>query len=188
MQNFTHALYHLAAEPEHAAILREEVDAIVKEDGWTKAGIDRMVKVDSFLRESQRVNGQGTCAQSIAFFRTTNADLYFNSVTMSRVALEDFTFSNGTVIPTGTTVAVPMYAIHHDKNIWPDPFTFDPYRSSRVRDQGAGDVKQQMVTTSSEFLPWGYGRHAWYVTFDFSVLPQLVPISCMHAAQDDSLL
>jgi cytochrome P450 len=139
-----------------------------------------MSKVDSFLRESQRVNGQGTCAQSIALFRTTNADLYFNSVTMSRLALKDFTFSNGTVIPAGTTVAVPMYAIHHDKNIWPDPFTFDPYRSSRVQYQDAGDVKQQMVTSSSEFLPWGYGRHAWYVTFDCSVLPQLAPI-LVHA-------
>jgi len=62
MQNFAHALYHLAAAPEHAAILREEVDAIVQEEGWTKAAIDRMIKVDSFLRESQRLNGLATCA------------------------------------------------------------------------------------------------------------------------------
>ena len=65
MQNFAHALYHLAAEPEHAAVLREEVDAIVKEDGWTKTALDRMIKVDSFLRESQRVNGMTSRAPSM---------------------------------------------------------------------------------------------------------------------------
>jgi len=65
VQNLAHALYHLAAEPEHAAILRKEVDAIVKEEGWTKAAIDRMIKVDSFLRESQRVNGMATRELSI---------------------------------------------------------------------------------------------------------------------------
>ena len=85
-------------------------------------------------------------------------------VSMSRIALKDFTFSNGIVVPTGTTVAVPMYAIHRDETIWPDPFTFDPFRSSRIREQDAGDVKQQLVTSSPEFLTWGYGRRAWYVT------------------------
>ena len=140
-----------------------------------------MSKVDSFLRESQRINGQGTCAQSITLFRTTNADPCFNSVTMSRVALKDFTFSSGIVIPAGTTVAVPMYAIHHDKNIWPDPFKFDPYRSSRVQDQDAGGVKHQMVTSSPEFLPWGYGRHAWYVTMTVLFLPFLFNWRPSHA-------
>jgi cytochrome P450 len=85
---------------------------------------------------------------------------------MSRVALKDFTFSNGIVLPAGTTISVPMCAIHHDEIIWPDPFTFDPYRSSRVREKNADDVKQQLVTSSPEFLPWGYRKHAWYVTFD----------------------
>jgi cytochrome P450 len=83
---------------------------------------------------------------------------------MSRVALKDFTFSNGVVIPAGTTVVVPMYAMHHDETIWPDPFTFDPYRSSRVREKDPSDITQQLVTSSPEFLSWGYGRHAWYVT------------------------
>jgi hypothetical protein len=180
-------LYHLAAEPGHAAILREEVDAIIKEDGWTKAAIDQMIKVDSFLRESQRLNGLAACAQSNALFRTTTANLCYLAVTMSRLALKDFTFSNGTVIPAGTTVTVPMYAIHHDESIWPDPFTFDPYRSSRVREKDAGDVKQQLVTSSPVFLPWGYGRYAWYVTFH-PTWRRTAPIPCIHAAQDDSLL
>ena len=37
--------------------LREEVDAVIREEGWTKAGIDKMCKIDSFIRETQRVDG-----------------------------------------------------------------------------------------------------------------------------------
>jgi hypothetical protein len=66
----------------------------------------------------------------------------------------------------GWPVTVPMYAVHQDETIGPDPFTFDPYRSSRVREKDADDVKQQLVTSSPEFLPWGYGKHARYVIFD----------------------
>jgi hypothetical protein len=28
---------------------------------WTKAGMDKMLKIDSFLRESQRISGAGIC-------------------------------------------------------------------------------------------------------------------------------
>jgi hypothetical protein len=30
---------------------------VIREEGWTKAGIDKMHKIDSFLRETQRVDG-----------------------------------------------------------------------------------------------------------------------------------
>ena len=60
VQAFTHALYYLAANPEHAVPLREEVNAVVGEYGWTKAAIDRMYRVDSFIRESQRLDPVGT--------------------------------------------------------------------------------------------------------------------------------
>jgi hypothetical protein len=50
-------LYRLLANPEYIGPLREEVDTVIKEEGWTKAGMDKMHKIDSFLRESQRVDG-----------------------------------------------------------------------------------------------------------------------------------
>ena len=37
--------------------LREEAEAAIKEDGWTKDAFASMWKLDSFLRESQRLNG-----------------------------------------------------------------------------------------------------------------------------------
>jgi len=30
---------------------------VISEEGWTKAGIDKMHKIDSFLRETQRFGG-----------------------------------------------------------------------------------------------------------------------------------
>jgi hypothetical protein len=50
-------LYRLLANPEYLEPLREEVDAVMKEEGWTKAGMDKMNKIDSFLRETKRLDG-----------------------------------------------------------------------------------------------------------------------------------
>ena len=56
MQILTHALYDLAAYPEYAEPLREEVARAVQCDGWTKTAIDNMDNIDSFLKESMRLN------------------------------------------------------------------------------------------------------------------------------------
>jgi hypothetical protein len=32
------------------------VEEVVKSEGWTKAGLDQMHKIDSFIKESQRLN------------------------------------------------------------------------------------------------------------------------------------
>ena len=56
-QSITHALYHLAASPEYQQPIREEAEALISEEGWTKATMGKLWKLDSFLRESQRYNG-----------------------------------------------------------------------------------------------------------------------------------
>lgn len=61
-QTFTHALYDLATNPQYIQALREEVEGILTEKGWTKAAMDEMRKVDSFLKESIRLNGIQLCA------------------------------------------------------------------------------------------------------------------------------
>ena len=43
--------------PECIQPLRDEVESIVKEQGWTKTSLFTMRKLDSFLREAQRLNG-----------------------------------------------------------------------------------------------------------------------------------
>ena len=58
-QSMTHALFGLAATPQYLQPLREEIEPIVAAEGWTKAAMGKMWKLDSFLRESQRFNGIG---------------------------------------------------------------------------------------------------------------------------------
>jgi len=70
VQSFVHALYSLAEYPEHAQTLREEIQEIIDREGWTYAAITKMVKVDSFIKESQRFN-PGGCSMSFHSPRAT---------------------------------------------------------------------------------------------------------------------
>jgi hypothetical protein len=61
VQAFTDILYDLAAHPEYVAPMREEVEAIIEAEGWTKASLGNMRRLDSFVEESQRIGiGGGT--------------------------------------------------------------------------------------------------------------------------------
>lgn len=64
LQAFIHALYHLAARPDYIQQMRDEVEAVISEEGWTKDAISKMYKIDSFLKETQRLNGIGSCRLS----------------------------------------------------------------------------------------------------------------------------
>jgi Cytochrome P450 len=68
-------LYRLLANPDYIEPLRQEVDAVINEEGWTKAGIDKMHKIDSFLRESQRLDDPALCSFDSFFNITRNADI-----------------------------------------------------------------------------------------------------------------
>ncbi|KAH9970801.1 cytochrome P450 [Russula compacta] len=140
---FTQVLYRLLANPEYIEPLRKEVEAVVAEEGWTKAAMDKMHKIDSFVRETQRVDGLAVLA-------------------INRLVLRPFTFSNGVTIPPGTLVSLPMRAVHTDGEIYPHPEEFDGFRFEKLR-EGEGDVissKHQTVTTSPDLLAFGIGRHA----------------------------
>ena len=45
----------------------------------------------------------------------------------SRQSAQPYTI-NGVHIPAGVEVFVPVYALHHDPDLWLDPETFDPER------------------------------------------------------------
>lgn len=52
-----HSLYDMCYRPEYFDPLREEAVEILREDeGWKKTTLNKMRKLDSFLKESQRVN------------------------------------------------------------------------------------------------------------------------------------
>ena len=56
MQTLLHALYYLAAHPEYAQAMRDEINEVVDENGWTYTAVRRITKLDSFIKESQRLN------------------------------------------------------------------------------------------------------------------------------------
>ena len=61
LQSSTNAFYYLLSHPEYIEPLRHDVETAVAEEGWTKAGMGKMLKLDSFFRESQRISGPGIC-------------------------------------------------------------------------------------------------------------------------------
>ncbi|KAG6380639.1 cytochrome P450 [Boletus reticuloceps] len=141
IHGFTQALIYLAANPQYIQPLREEVEGIVEQEGWSKVAVDKMRKVDSFLKECLRFEGMLMAS-------------------LSRKALKDFTFSDGTFIPKGTSVAVPSLSLHHDKTYYEDPDAFKPFRFAEIHDKDGNRVNDQLTSTSVEYLPFGHGRHA----------------------------
>ncbi|KIP02162.1 hypothetical protein PHLGIDRAFT_32288 [Phlebiopsis gigantea 11061_1 CR5-6] len=139
--SFTHALYHLAAAPEYLDPLRDEIEAVISEDGWTKTAIGKMWKLDSCLRESQRLNG-------------------INTTSLLRKTKQSITLSDGTRIPKGATIATPVLATHLDAENFDSPATFDPFRYYRQKAEDNSAVKHQFVTTAADYVSFGHGRHA----------------------------
>ncbi|KAF8504637.1 cytochrome P450 [Russula emetica] len=158
---FTQALYRLLSNPEYIEPLRQEIEAAVAEEGWTKAGLDKMYKIDSFLRETQRLDGLG--AGSVCSLQLPSQLLMpVLLVVLVRLALRPFTFSNGITVPAGTVVAAPLSAIHTDGDIYPSPSEFDGFRFAKLRERDGGGMtsRHQMGTTSTTHAPFGHGRHA----------------------------
>jgi len=60
-QALTQALFYLALFPEYWKPLRDEVQEALSQEGWTKAALDRMRKLDSFIKESQRLHPASIC-------------------------------------------------------------------------------------------------------------------------------
>lgn len=82
---------------------------------------------------------------------------------MTRKVLQPMTFSDGTVLPAGTTVSAASRAMHYDSKNYRDADVFSPWRFAELRENEGEGTKHQMVSTSVDYTPFGHGRHAWYV-------------------------
>lgn len=69
-----HLVYDLCARPEYIAPLREEVEAMLREENgaFTKKGLSRLVKMDSFMKESQRFNPLVFCKFFLSTYAISN--------------------------------------------------------------------------------------------------------------------
>lgn len=92
--------------------LREEAETVIAEEGWTKVALQKLRKIDSFLKESHRLNG-GTSRELlyVECLSLTTANILMTSVVMSRKTLKEWTLSDGSVLPPNTFVGVASDAM-----------------------------------------------------------------------------
>lgn len=138
-------MYDLAALPEYFAPLREEIRLVMMEHSGTinTRGLQQMMKLDSFMKESLRFNPPLT-------------------TTSHREVTQGFTLSTGQYIPDGVTIELPSRAVYLDPANYPDESTFDGFRHYKLRQSGTArdHARNQFVTSNEQNLMFGYGRHA----------------------------
>jgi cytochrome P450 len=123
----TWTLYLLARSPEWAAALEEEVARVTGGEAVTAAHIERLALVQQFLKESMR--------------------LYPPVPMFSRQAVAD-TRLDGVEVRAGTSVVMPIYAIHRHAARWQEPDVFDPERFAPER---------EAKIARYQYIPFGAG-------------------------------
>ncbi|KAI1500520.1 cytochrome P450 monooxygenase [Biscogniauxia marginata] len=142
-----HAIYDLCANPQYFEPLREELFGVPGEEVWQKITINKFRRLDSFLKESQRMNPPSLLA--------------FNRLVRAPLRLAD-----GTVLPPGTHFSMASDAILHDAEQLPgggDPEQFDPFRYVRLREDPKSPEnlsRFQFAMTDTNSLHFGHGKFA----------------------------
>ncbi|KAH9829890.1 cytochrome P450 [Rhodofomes roseus] len=130
----------------NAGPLREEIERVVGEDECIRAALGRMWRLESFLKESQRMKGMilsDSCLLPMAPLRFT---------------LQDVLLSNGTPLSAGTLVTAVTRSTHLDDANFPDTATFDPTRFSSMSEEGSKNRRCYVSTTPTD-IGFGHGRH-----------------------------
>ena len=78
---------------------------------------------------------------------------------LDRIVVKEFKLSDGTVLPKGTYVTVPSFAMYFDNENYPDAAEFDPWRFSKLRQNPGEETLHSFVQTTPTFLHFGYGGH-----------------------------
>ncbi|OJD32475.1 cytochrome p450 [Diplodia corticola] len=149
----TNAVYDLAAHPDCAQELRAEIEATAP-GVWDMARLKKLVKMDSFLRESARLH---------PIFMTA----------VGRVLTAPLPLDDGRpALPAGAVVGFSQNLAHFDASTQPGPAdrnAFDPWRFSRLRSAAApaddansnnADARLLFTTTGDSNLTFGHGVHA----------------------------
>ncbi|KUI56676.1 Ent-kaurene oxidase [Cytospora mali] len=146
------------AGPQLQKELLDEI-AVVAARGWHDNGnpYDALEKLDSVLRESQRMSPPTTLG-------------------MKRLFKESYTFQDGTHVRRGTYACLPVFAIENDRAKVPNPEEFDGLRAYRAARQGdAGPAGEYLFSSPGpSFLNFGYGKTACPGRFFASVVVKMV--------------
>lgn len=136
------------------ATLLDEITQVFGDSGhhspaWNTRNVAKMVKADSVMRETLRLQTMGT------------------RQVVRKVVVDGVVTDGGVRLPKGCSVGFLGQPSHYDDDVYDDALDFDPFRFSRVReaaDQENGTAKTgtaaAFVSTSPDYLPFGTGRHA----------------------------
>uniref|UniRef100_A0A667Z5H3 Cytochrome P450 3A n=1 Tax=Myripristis murdjan TaxID=586833 RepID=A0A667Z5H3_9TELE len=120
--------YNLATHPDIQKALQDEIDeAFPDKSRPTYEGLMQMEYLDMVFSESQR--------------------LYPIANRLERIAKTSVEI-NGVTIPKGTTVMIPVYTLHREPTLWPEPEAFKPERFSKENKDNIDP---------SAYLPFGAG-------------------------------
>lgn len=131
--------------------LREEANSVLAAEGdWhDPASFNSLVVCDSVIRESLRCH-----------------PILIKGLTKEVLPVQGLKLPDGTLVPQGTWLGVPVLGIHRDERFYPDSSTYDPYRFIKMKQEREGQNNNvsgdlDAATTSASYLGFGYGRHAW---------------------------
>ena len=159
LQTFTQAIFNLATRPEYIEPFWHEAEEVLQLYGWNKIGMSELPKMDSFFKESIRLNGLGSSRSSLIFPWFHCTYLFIISTTpivgFPWITLQDYTFSDGSSIPSGSYVSAAISATHIDKAYYKNAKMFDGYWHI-----GKSSGKHSMSITSLHYIAFGHGKHA----------------------------
>jgi hypothetical protein len=151
-------LCDMTFRPEYLAPLRQEAEEIQsKSQGkWTKSALGDLDKLDSFIRESHRLNPTGASTYRSGSNCDGTDQLLAN---ISRRVVKAFTLPDGTYLPVDTHVQTSILLHNLNDGTIEKPANFDGFRWSRLRElTKANEHKWIQITTKN--LAFGYRLHA----------------------------
>ena len=145
--------------------LRHEAETTLQgdEDPWQKlATFRKQVLADSVIRESLRLH-----------------PILIKGLTKEVVSPTGLQLPDGTHMPLGGWVGIPVLGIHQDEKFYPQANLYQPFRFVKKRDVtpsrsssdelqqpaearvGAYEDELEAAKPTTTYLGFGYGRHAW---------------------------
>ena len=167
-------VYNLCTMPEYIPTLRLEAQTVLQSGGavWTVENLNKLHRLDSFLKESQRMNAS-SFRRFLEAVSLRIADVIANVVLVGfdRKVMSTIKLSDGTVILPGDTIAIPSGPMAQDQIYYDDPIKFDGYRFLNATTKGH-DATQSMENEYTGIEPgnltWGNGRFScpggWYAS------------------------
>lgn len=127
------------------AELREEAEIVLQRLESDPKAIREMVKLDSVIRESLRLNSMGS-----------------RGLTREVVTPEGVTTPEGLHLPAGTHLCVIISTRQQDFDVWDRADVFVPFRfvNSSEEPVAVAEKPRHAVHVTEDFLSFGYGQHA----------------------------